>query len=67
MCTLFVRAADGAWVRDDERHRNVLVDAARMIELLVGEGVDAEIKQGFGAGQRLESGLVAVVGRKRSQ
>lgn len=65
--TSFLRTADGAWLRDDERHRNVLVDAARMIELLAGEDVDAEIKRGFGAGQRLENGLVAVVGRKRNR
>ena len=60
-----MRGADGAWLRDDERHRNVLVDAAHIIEMLVGEGVDAMVGRGFGAGQQLEDGLPAVSGSKR--
>ena len=63
--TTFVRTSDGAWRRDDERHRNVLVDAGRIIALLAGEGVDAVVNRGFGAGQQLEDGLVVVVGIKR--
>ena len=66
--TTFVRGADGAWQRDDERHVNVLVDAAEMARSLAAEGLEeVEVARGFDAGQRLEDGLVAITGvRPRS-
>ena len=58
--TTFVRAADGTWQRDDERHVNALVDAAEMARRLAAEGLEeVEVARGFDAGQRLEDGLVA--------
>ena len=61
----FVRGADGAWRRDDERHVNVLVDAAGVAALLAGEGLDVEVARGFDERQRLEEGLVAISGVRR--
>ena len=63
--TAFVRAADGAWQREDERHVNVLVDAAEVAALLGAEGLDAEVARGFDERQRLEDGLVAITGVRR--
>ena len=61
--TTFVRAADGTWRRDDERHVNVLVDAAEVARKLAAEGLEeVEVARGFDAGQRLEDGLVAITG-----
>jgi SAM-dependent methyltransferase len=61
--TTFVRNDDGVWRRDDERHDNVLVDTARLPALLADEGVEAEVRQSFGA-EMLPVGLRALVGRK---
>ncbi len=63
--TTFVRAGDGAWQRDDERHVNVLVDAAEIADLLAAEGLDAKVARGFDGQQRLEDGLVAITGVRR--
>ena len=64
--TTFVRAADGTWQRDDERHVNALVDAAEMARRLAAEGLEeVETARGFDAGQRLEDGLVAITGVRR--
>ena len=61
--TTFVRADDGAWRRDDERHDNVLVDTATVPALLAREGMTAEVRSGF-ADESLGVGLVAVVGSR---
>ena len=63
--TTFVRGADGVWRRDDERHVNVLVDAARVAAVLAGEGLNVEVARGFDERQRLEEGLVAITGVRR--
>lgn len=64
--TTFVRGADGAWRRDDERHVNVLVDAAEMARKLAAEGLEeVEVARGFDERQRLEDGLVAITGVRR--
>ena len=63
--TTFVRSASGAWLRDDERHVNVLVHAPDVVRLLADEGVEAEIARGFDDEQRLEEGLVAMTGVRR--
>jgi SAM-dependent methyltransferase len=59
----FVRQEDGTWRRDDERHENVLVDTARVPEILTAEGVDATIARSFG-NEEFPDGLVAVIGRR---
>lgn len=64
--TMFVRRVDGGWQRDDERHVNVLVDAAEIASLLAAEGLDAEVARGFDGQQRLENGLVAITGVRRA-
>jgi SAM-dependent methyltransferase len=62
--TTFVRAADGRWLRDDERHDNVLVDASSLPQLLSRHGVDASVRGAFGE-ETLPAGLVTVIGRRR--
>ena len=64
--TMFVRRVDGGWQRDDERHVNVLVDAAEIASVLAAEGLDAEVARGFDERQRLENGLVAITGVRRA-
>lgn len=61
--TTFVRAGDGTWRRDDERHENVLVDAAEAAPLLARHGVTAAVGTAFGT-EELPAGLVTVVGRR---
>jgi SAM-dependent methyltransferase len=63
--TTFVRAEDGTWRRDDERHENVLLDTSTLPRLLAGHGLDARVATSFGD-EELPEGLVAVVGRKRA-
>jgi len=57
----FVRREDGSWRRGDERHENVLVDTARVPELLAATGVEVTVRDSFGD-EDLPPGLVAVVG-----
>jgi SAM-dependent methyltransferase len=59
--TTFVRTPDGRWRRDDERHDNVLVDAAQVPALLADHGLDVVVGASFGA-EELPTGLVTVVG-----
>jgi SAM-dependent methyltransferase len=61
--TTFVRAADGSWRRDDERHENVMVDTTRIPSLLAAEGVEVEVRRSFG-NEELPVGLRAIVGRR---
>jgi SAM-dependent methyltransferase len=60
---VFVRAEDGTWRRDDERHDNVLIDVTRVPEVLAGHGVTAEVRSSFGR-EDLPTGLRVVVGRR---
>lgn len=60
--TTFVRAEDGVWRRDHERHDNVLVDTATIPALLAAHGLDARIGQAFGA-EELPVGLHTVIGQ----
>ncbi len=62
--TTFVRNPDGFWRRDDERHENVLVDAAQVEALLGNHGVDVVLGTSFGV-EELPTGLVTVVGSAR--
>jgi SAM-dependent methyltransferase len=59
----FVRAQDGSWRRDDERHDNVLIDTARVPALLADHGVKATVASSFGT-ERLPVGLRTVVGHR---
>lgn len=59
--TTFVRLADSSWRRDDERHDNVLVDAAAIPGWLAETGVTVRIGRSFGA-EELPPGLLAIVG-----
>jgi SAM-dependent methyltransferase len=59
----FVREDDGSWRRGDERHENVLVDTMRVPALLAAVGVNAEVRESFGA-EELPAGLHAVVGHR---
>jgi SAM-dependent methyltransferase len=63
--TTFVRAGDGTWRRDDERHDNVLLDITTVPPLLAEEEVDAVAQRSFGV-HDLPPGLFAVVGHKRA-
>ena len=60
---IFSRNEDGSWRRDDERHENVLVETARVPELLERHGVRATVAPSFGS-EVLPEGLRVVVGRK---
>ena len=62
---VFVRNDDGSWRRDDERHHNVLIDPARIPEVLAEHGVDASMKPSFGD-EHLPPGLLAIIGRRRA-
>jgi SAM-dependent methyltransferase len=61
--TVFMRNDDGSWRRDDERHDNVLIDTARVPELLAGEGVEVSVTSAFGA-EQLPTGLAVLIGRR---
>ncbi len=62
--TTFVANGDGTWRRDDEVHRNILVDTAKIPALLAQHGVDAEMRYAF-AEETLPQGLRAIVGTKK--
>jgi SAM-dependent methyltransferase len=63
--TTFLREADGAWRRDDERHENVLLDTERLPELLAPHGLAVRVAESFGR-EELPEGLVAIVGTRRA-
>jgi hypothetical protein len=56
-----LREDDGTWRRGDECHENVLLDTARLPELLAAHGLDIRVADSFGDEQSPE-GLVALVG-----
>jgi SAM-dependent methyltransferase len=59
----FTRNDDGSWRRDDERHDNVLIDAARVPDLLAEHGVTATVERSFGS-EKLPDGLYAIKGHR---
>jgi SAM-dependent methyltransferase len=61
--TTFLPNDDGSWRRDDERHDNVLIEAARVPELLACEGVEVEVRDSFGA-EEFPIGLRALIGQR---
>jgi SAM-dependent methyltransferase len=63
--TVFVRGDGGGWVRDDERHVNVLLDTSLVPARLAAMGVDVDVAPTFGS-EPETAGLVAIVGRRRA-
>ena len=61
--TTFLRNEDGSWRRDDERHRNVLLDTAALADRLAGQGVEVTVRSSFGT-EALPAGLRVLVGRR---
>jgi SAM-dependent methyltransferase len=61
--TTFVASPDGSWRRDDEHHKNVLVDTTLVPPLLREHGVNAEVRSSFGT-ETLPPGLRAIVGHR---
>lgn len=61
--TIFVKNDDGSWRRDAEHHDNVLIDTARIPDLLAPHGLEVRVERSFGA-EELPAGLVALVGRR---
>ena len=59
----FVRNDDGSWRRDDERHDNVLIDTARIPELLAAQGLVATVGNSFGD-ETLPVGLRTVIAHR---
>jgi SAM-dependent methyltransferase len=59
----FIRNDDGSWRRDDERHDNVMVDTARIPELLREHGIEASVERSFGS-ETLPTGMRAIVGHR---
>jgi SAM-dependent methyltransferase len=63
--TTFVRRPDGSYRRDEERHRNVLVDTSAVPALLREHGVTATIGTSFADDAHpLPVGLKSVIGRR---
>jgi hypothetical protein len=61
--TTFLPNGDGSWRRDSEHHENVLVDTARIPELLGRHGIDASTRGSFGT-ETLPAGLKVVIGHR---
>lgn len=61
--TTFLRAADGTWRRDDERHDNVMVDTGLVPRLLEPLGLGVIVSASFGS-ERLPDGLRVIVARR---
>ena len=61
--TTFLRNDDGSWRRDDERHRNVLLDTTLIPDFLAGSGVEVTVRSSFGS-ETLPIGLRVILGRR---
>ena len=59
----FVRTQDDSWHRDDETHRNVLIETARVPALLAAEGVQVTVASAFGT-EQLPTGLRVLIGKR---
>lgn len=62
--TTFVRQPDGTWRRDDETHRNVLIDTAGVPALLAEHGLRVHVGNSFADEPLTPEGLATVVGHK---
>ncbi|HWF21736.1 MAG TPA: class I SAM-dependent methyltransferase [Acidimicrobiales bacterium] len=63
--TTFVVQEDGSWLRDDERHDNVLIETAAIPGLFAPLGVDVQVRSSFG-GEHLPVGLRTLIGARRA-
>lgn len=64
----FVRAEDGSYRREDEHHRNILVDTSTVPTLLREHGVTAAVGTSFDDDARpLPLGLRTIIGRRIGQ
>ena len=62
--TIFERDDDGRYRREEERHDNVLIDVHAVVPALLGaEGLEVEVRPGFGTETSME-GLLVVVARR---
>jgi len=61
--TTFIANQDGSYLRDDEQHSHILLDASSVPAMLAAEGVEAEVLPAFGI-ERLPPGLRVLVGRR---
>jgi hypothetical protein len=61
--TMFRSQGSGVWRRDDETHRNVLVDVAEIVSAIGGEEVAIDVRKSFGS-ETLPTGLEVVVARR---
>jgi SAM-dependent methyltransferase len=59
----FLRTEDDKWIRDEEVHRNVLIDTATIPAYLSELGIQARIGNSFGE-EDLPEGLVTIIGKK---
>lgn len=59
----FLRTEDDNWRRDEEVHRNVLMDTATIPAFLSEHGIQARVGSSFGE-EDLPNGLVTIVGKK---
>jgi SAM-dependent methyltransferase len=65
--TTFVRQPDGSYRRDDEHHRNVLLDTATIPALLHEHGVTATVGRSFNDEDHpLPIGLMSIIGHRKS-
>ncbi len=65
--TTFVRQADGTYRRDDEHHRNVLLDTSTVPALLHEHGVTATVGTSFNDDDHpLPIGLMSIIGYRDS-
>lgn len=62
--TTYVRTKDGTWRRDDEVHRNTLVDVHALAMNLEDDGLEVTVRSGFGS-EGVEGVLVLTI-RKRA-
>jgi len=63
--TTFVRRPDGSYRRDDEHHRNVLLDTTTVPALLADHGITARVATSFDDPDHpLPPGLMSIIGRR---
>jgi SAM-dependent methyltransferase len=62
----FIRAEDGTWRRDEEVHRNVLIDTAAIPAWLSEHGILARVGKAFGE-EELPQGLITIIGNNKQR
>jgi hypothetical protein len=64
--TTFLRNGESSWRRDDQTHRNVLIDTTRVPALLAAEGIQAHAASASGT-EELPTGLRVLTGQHTAQ